>query len=183
MASSTKKGRHGGDRGNPALKLVEGEIIPPKVLDGQVYRQSVAKLVGVGGRPSRYQNKKELIADVAAYLDSLQKSDGTYLAAPSMSGLGVWLGYASTSWHRDAPCQDMIQHIKFFIKAWRENKIVLPHGGVNPAALMFLINRDDRIAAEQKQNEERPLALGDTRPDDVAAVIDDVWSTTKGDGE
>lgn len=140
----------------------------------ELYTHSVKRMRGAGGRPSHWENREELIDEIVSYLKQLVDDNNQYLSAPSMNGLGIWLGYAAPGWERTAPHQDVLGHVKMFIRAWREGKIVVPRGGINPAALMFLLNREEQKELGDKTIDGE-VAVGDDRPTDVVAAIEDAW--------
>ena len=172
MAKSVAKKQHGGDRGNPYLKTVEGQVIPPAKMDADIYIESISKTGGSPGRPTYLETEQQLIDGIADYLRTLQDVDGKYCGAPSMRGLGAYLGYASSSWHAALPYQDVLNHFRLWIDGWRINKMTVPRGGINPAAIMFLLaNGIDK--ADDDKKDVTPLA--DDRPEDAAALIETVW--------
>ena len=159
-------------RGNPALAIVkEGEIMSPVGRDVVSYTHGLNRLRGVGGRPSRVKTEQELIELITSYVDQLQNEDGVYVAAPSLAGLGAYLGYSSASWHEHSPFKDIIGHFKLWLQGWRESKAVIPRGGINPAGLMFAMSLD----AKREARPPKPISPSDAQPAGVAAVIEEVW--------
>lgn len=168
------KGRRGGDNGNPMIKAVPDiEIIEPEKKDAELYRQQIARARGVGGRPPRIATEQELIDKIIDYLDTIQDSDGRYNGVPSLCGLGAFLGYRSQQWHHGIPYQEVMDHFKLWLKGWRQSKIAVPRGGINPAGMMFLMG--NRLDDETVETVRDVTPVQDDRPADVAAMIDDVW--------
>ena len=175
MAEAVKKQR-GGDRGNPVIKAVEGEVLAPAKSLGTTYREIVNRR-GVGGRPSHIRTEEELIEGIVDYLNGLMDKEGKYVGAPSLRGLGAFLGYNTSSWYTTVPFQDAINHFKLWVDGWRMDKVAAPRGGINPAGIMFLLSNSlDKDELTENMNNVTPLIDDDTRPTDAATLIDDVWS-------
>lgn len=143
-----------------------------------LYTHSITKLQGSRGRSAHIGTRDELIEGIKAYFGSLIGSDGRYLRGPTLLGLGLHLGFSSRSWHeryaRKDEFADIIEHVRNFILEWKMSKVMVPTGGVNPAGIMFLMNRDDAREAAKGTTDDGGDQK-DTRPRDVAALIDEVW--------
>lgn len=161
------------------------EVIPPKPKTiADIYRQSVSVRRGIRGRPRLYQNKEELIDGIQRYFDDIINHDGTYNRPPTWGGLGLFLGFASKEWDTNYRNTDefgeVIDQTRQAINTWRTEQAAVPSKGVNPAGVMFLMNREDAQAARYAELKDITPTEEDTRPKEAAALIDDVWRKKNG---
>ena len=146
---------------------------------------SVAEALSIPlGRPRRYDSPEALRRGIISYLESLQANDGSWIKPPTLSGAGVYLGFTSRCWHQRYSKQEafkpLIDWLKFFVEAWREEQVVMPAKGVHAQGLMFLMNRLD--AAERARSLTADQSGAD-RPADAKALIDQTWRNAEDDAD
>lgn len=156
------------------------EVLPskPKTI-ADYYIHSISKSRGDRGRPRRYKNKEELISGIQAYFDDITNHDGSYNRPPTWTGLGLHLGFASKTWDDNYRDTDefgyVIRQTRLLIDTWRKEQAAVPAKGVNPAGIMFLMNREDEQARAYDNMKDVTPTDADSRPADVAMIVDEVW--------
>lgn len=170
-------------RGAPIpLELVRDvlESMPDIVKD---YTHSIAKLEGGRGKPALIENRAELLTAIRDYMQDIVDEGGRYRRPPTMTGLGLYMGFHSRSWHEkysvNPEYADIISHMKMFVAGWRADQVMIPRDGTNPAGIMFMMNRAD--LREQQANEMKTINSTDKRPADVDNLINDLWLEHKPD--
>lgn len=185
MAKSVTKRR----KTVPELSVVKppAEVLPPKAhRDSVLYTNSIERLRGSrGGRPPLIGTEEELTEEINSYLQSIRDEDDKYFRAPSLTGLGLHLGYHTRSWHEGVAASSpvlsaVLSHYRMWLDEWRTSHMILPTDGVNPAGLMFLMNRRDRQQEVREMKDVTPADQTDNRPVDAVKMIEDMWKKHEG---
>jgi hypothetical protein len=166
------------EKRRPQLEVLDHR---PKTIADQYIHITKITNRGIGvGRPRKYGTKEELIVGIQAYFDDIVNHDGSYNRPPTWTGLGLHLGFASKKWDDNYRDTDefgwVISQTRLLIDTWRKEQAAVPGKGVNPAGIMFLMNREEQQAQHYHDMKDITPTAEDNRPTDAAAIIDEVWS-------
>lgn len=172
----------GGERQVSRTHMTSCETSAVREANGKVTylppRSDGVKAMRAWRKPKRYESPEDLQQALAAYLDSLQATDGSWAKPPTLSGAGLFLGFNSRSWHepyaKDVAFKPTIDWLKLFIETWREEQVIMPSKGVYAQGLMFLMNRLDALAVAERTTDVSHGEQLET-PGDVKLMLDSLW--------